>query len=90
MQYHSKETLHLTKKLGELMHKLRIEKYKSIQRFAFEYDLERSNYSRIERAKVDCKFTSFFKIAQALGIKPSEFLKLLEKELGDDFSLIED
>lgn len=31
--------------------------------------------SRIENAKVDCKFITLWKIAEALGMKPSEFVK---------------
>lgn len=90
MQRHSKESLHLTKQLGELFKEIRKEKYSSIQKFTDEYDIDRSNYSKIERALVDCKFSSFFKISQALGYKPSKLLHLLEEKLGKDFSFIDE
>ena len=46
--------------------------------------------SRIENAKVDCKFITLWKIAEALGMKPSEFVKQLEDKLGKDFKLIDE
>ena len=45
---------------------------------------------KIERAEIDCKFVTFWKIAEALGVKPSEFVKILEDILGDDFTLIDE
>lgn len=90
MQRHSKKSLQLTKKLGELIRRLRTEKNISGQKFAFEYDIDKSNLNRTEHGLIDCKFTSFFKISQALGLKPSALLKLLEEELGENFSLIDE
>ena len=44
----------------------------------------------IENGKVDCKLISFWKVAEGLGMKPSELLSIIEKELGDDFKLIDE
>lgn len=90
MQRRSKKSLHITLKFGELVRKLRNKKGVSCQKLAFEYDIDKSNLNRTENGKIDCKLTSLFKIAQALDLKPSELLKLLEEELGKDFSLIEE
>ncbi len=48
-----------------------------------------SNLGKIEKAQIDCKFVTFWKIAEAYGLKPSEVVKMLEEELGEDFTLID-
>ena len=42
-----------------------------------------------ENGEIELKITMFWRISEALGIKPSELLRYLENELGDDFHLIE-
>lgn len=91
MQYKDENSLHLRKKLGLLIKSIREQKIGlSGNRLSNEYGINDSNLGKIERAEIDCKFVTFWKIAEALGLKPSEFVKLLEAELGDDFKLIDE
>lgn len=91
MQHYSEQYLLLNKKLGEILKKLREEKTGlSATKFAYSYDMEKSNVIKIEGAKVFCKLITIWKIANALGIKCSELIALVEKELGDNFTLIDE
>lgn len=91
MQNKNENTLHITQTVGEVIKNLRMTKTKlSANKFANEYDIGNGNISRIENGKVDCKLISFWKVAEGLGMKPSELLAIIEKELGDDFKLIDE
>ncbi len=91
MQRKDEKTLHLRKTVGELIRTTRVSNTKlSANKFSNEYDIGNGNMSRIENGIVDCKFITFWKIAEALGVKPSEFVKLLEDKLGKDFKLIDE
>ena len=63
---------------------------KSISKFAREYDLDRGNLSKIERGKLSCRIITAWKIAEAAGIKFSDFAKKLEEKLGDDFKMYDE
>ena len=58
--------------------------------FAREFDIDRGNLSKIENGKLSCSIITVWKISEALGIKFSEFATLLEKELGEDFKLMDE
>ena len=62
----------------------------SRSRFAQEYDIDRGNLSKIENGKISCSLITSWKICEALGLKFSDFAKLLEDELGEDFKLIDE
>ena len=90
MQHNDKKLLHFKKSLGRVLNKLRTSGTKiSRSQFAREYDIDRGNLSKIENGKLSCSIITVWKIAEALGIKFSVFAKLLEEELGEDFTLIE-
>jgi len=90
MQENTNKNLHLSMVLGKYIKKLRIAKgYISRNKFANEYGLDDGNLCRIEQGKCEAKFVTVYKIAQALGMKYSDFLSDLEKELGSDFTLID-
>lgn len=79
------------KVVGELISDIRkSETDLSINKFALEYELDKSNISKIERGKYGINLISAWKICQALGIKFSYFAKLLEERLGEDFTLIDE
>ena len=61
----------------------------SINRLSLESDVSKSILSMIEKAKRDPQLSTIFKIAEALYMKPSELLCLVEQKLGEDFSLID-
>ena len=56
---------------------------------ACDGDISVSIISTIERAMKDPQLTTVFRLAEALNIKPSEFIKLIENDLPKGFSLIE-
>lgn len=90
MQRHSEKTLHLTKKLGELIRNERMRKNISCTKFAYQFDIDKGNLNRIENGLIDCKFTTLWKISEAIGLKLSELIKILENNLGDNFKLDDD
>lgn len=91
MQQGKNKNLHFFNTVGLIFKKIRIEKTKSsINNFAREYDIDRGHLSKIERGLVGCSLATAWKIAEATGIKFSEFAKLLEDELGDDFKLMDE
>ncbi len=86
MQIAEKKKL-IMKILGENVIRLRGEKSQFI--LASENDISSSIISTIERGLKDPQLTTFFKIAEALNIKPSELLQKIEQKLPKDFSLID-
>ena len=86
MQIDEKKKL-IMKILGESVIRLRGEKSQFI--LASENDISSSIISTIERGLKDPQLTTFFKIAEALNMKPSELLLEIENQLPKDFSLID-
>ena len=62
---------------------------KSLYLLAGEYDISTSLLNNLERGLKDPQLTTIFKVSEALGIKASEFVKIIEDELPEGFSLIE-
>ena len=90
MQYKSEKTLQLINILGKVVKKLRQENTKtSLNTFSYEYDLNPGNLSRIENGQIEAKITMLWRIAEALDIPLSELIKQVEKELDNDFSIID-
>ena len=90
MQQNNK-ILQCQKAVGNVFKKIRErEPSISISRFAREYDIDRGNLSKIERGILSCRLLTAWKIAEAKGIKFSEFAKLLEKELGENFKIYDE
>jgi len=54
-----------------------------------EYDISTSIISTVERGLKDPQFTTVFKLAEALGVRPYKFIKLIEENLPEGFSLID-
>ena len=80
---------YLISKIAKLIRELRKSKNYSCRRLAYEYGISRSNLNKIENALIECKIGTLMKICEALGIKFSDFAKLLEEELGKDFTFID-
>ncbi len=55
-----------------------------------EYDIPSSVISDIERAVKDPQLTTLFKLSSAFGLTVSEFMKELENELPEKFSVSEE
>ena len=62
---------------------------KSITQLCYETDLSKSIWSVLEKGEKDIQLSTFWKIAEALELKPSILVAQIEKELGDEFSFIE-
>lgn len=73
--------------LGENIQRLRGDKSQFI--LSSENDISCSIISTVERGLKDPQFTTLFKIAEALNIKTSELIKLVENELPKNFSMID-
>ena len=54
-----------------------------------ENDISVSIINTIERGVKDPQLTTIFKLAEALNISASEFVALIEKQLPEDFHMIE-
>ena len=63
------------KKIGERIKKLRKEQKLTLSSLSYKNGLEPSTVSRVEKAQVDVKLSTFLKIAEALGTKPEELIK---------------
>lgn len=87
MQYKNNKTYLLAEAVGCVIKELRIQQKYSINKFANEYSLDIGNTSRIEKGAIDVKLVTLWKIAEALSIKPSELIKLIEEKLGDNVFL---
>lgn len=66
----------LLKKLGLKIKQLRTEKGDSQSAFGLSIDIEKSNVSRIESGRVNPRFFTLYKVAQALDIKLSDLVNL--------------
>ncbi len=86
MQVQKRKSL-IMKTLGKNIKKLRGEQSQFM--LASENDISVSIISTIERGMKDPQFTTLFKIAEALNIKPSKLVKLVEDGLPEDFTLID-
>lgn len=86
MQYKSEKTLQLINQLGKIIKSNRLKKENiSLNTFAYEYDLNPGNLSRVENGQIEPKITMLWRIAEALEIPLSEIIKQLENDLGKDF-----
>lgn len=90
MQDKDEKSLHLIKILGEIITEVREKKGISVNKLANEYGLNDSNLGKIEKALIECKFVTLWRIAEALNLKLSELIKMIEDKLGEDFKLIDE
>ena len=79
--------LELQKELATVIKKYR--KEQSISQLANEIDLSKSIWAGIEKGERDVQLSTFWRIAEALNIKPSQLLQSIESRLGDEFSFLE-
>ena len=89
MQY-KEQKLYLNQTIGRLLKKIRTNQHISLNQLANSYGIDKGGLSKIENGLVDCQISTLWKIAEASGVKFSEFAKMLEKELGNDFKLMDE
>lgn len=62
---------------------------KSITKSADEIGMGKSLWADLENGIKDPQFSTLWRIAEGLDIKPHILVKLIENELGDNFSFLE-
>lgn len=70
----------IEKKLGEKIKLLRKEKKLSQEKLAELSNLHRNYIGQIERGEKSVTISTLIKICEALSIKPSNLLKIIEEE----------
>ena len=76
----------MLKALAEVVKKYR--KNKSISQLSNEIGLSKSIWSEMEKGRKDVQLSTFYRIAEALEVKPSQLLAEIENVLGKDFSFL--
>ena len=78
----------LYKTLGTIIRKLREKDKKSVYINSAVCGMSTNSWNRVETAaSLDPSFTTIWKIAETLDMKPSELIRKVEDKLGDKFSL---
>lgn len=90
MQVRNKQSLQLLKVLGKIINNLRIGNDISINQLAYAYGLEKSTLSELEKGIREPKLLTLWKLSEALGVKLSDLIKIIEDELGEKFSLLDE
>ena len=62
---------------------------KSITKSADEIGMGKSMWADLENGKKDPQFSTLWRIAEGLDIKPSKLVEMIEHELGENFSFLE-
>lgn len=75
---------------GEIFKNIRQANGKSQRKFADEFEFDRGNLSKMEKGLVGCSLATAWKICEGANLKFSEFAKILEDALGEDFKLIDE
>ena len=86
----SKKSWLIVELIGKFVREKRLELSKSQRILAYEFGVEKSLLNRIENATNETKIISLFTICEMLGVKPSDLLKYVEKELPKDFSTLDE
>lgn len=76
----------LLEALGLVVYNKRLTMNKGINTFSYEYDIGNGLLSRLEKGLIDTKITTLWKLANAFGYKCSDFVKLIEEQLPEDFN----
>lgn len=63
---------------------------KSITKSAEEIGMWKSMWADLENGIKDPQLSTLWRVAEGLDIKPSVLVQMIEKELGEDFSFLED
>ncbi len=76
----------LLKTLGIIVNSQRKAIHKGINTFSYEYDIGNGLLSRLEKGMIDTKITTLWRLSNAFGYKCSDFVKLIEDSMPDDFN----
>ena len=85
------KTEQFKKAVGQVIKEIRENKTDlSINKLALEFDFDKSNLSKIERGIYGIQLVTAWKISESLGIKFSDFAKLIEEKLGKNFKFMDE
>ena len=79
----------LLNELARIVKQKRKQHKKSISRLSNEIELSKSIWSELEKGHKDIQISTFWRIAEALDMKPSQLLKEVEDGIGKRFSFLE-
>lgn len=68
---------------------VKTQRKKSITKSADEIGMGKSMWADLENGIKDPQLSTFWRIAEGLDIKPHQLLKMVENELGEKFSFLE-
>lgn len=83
------KTAQLYKAISKVLITEKEEKNISYTRPCFENDIPMSTYDDIINAKRKTSFINIAKVVKGLGLTFEEFGKMLDKELGNDFTFLD-
>ncbi len=83
MQQEDKKKL-IKEAAGKILKRLKGDK--SLYILAMEYDISTSLLNSLERGLKDPQLTTIFKVAEALNVKASEFVRMVEDELPEEIT----
>ena len=78
-----------TKALGKTILKLKKDLNLSSRAIAYSIDLSKTTILLAEKGKLDPQITTFCKIAEAFNVEPSDLLKMVKKELPNNFTFMD-
>ena len=68
---------------GQILRKVRREHGLSQEELGFEANYHRTYISQLERGQKNPSLKAIFRLARALGVKPSEMIRQVEKATGN-------
>ena len=88
MEQKTEKSRYINKKLGETLKTFRRAKTNCTSvKFAEDYGIDKGNLNRMENGVIDSRISNVWKVAEAMGVRLSDIIRALEKELGPDFKL---
>ena len=75
----------LLKAIGNVVKRERLRTNTGINKFSYEYDIGNGLLSYLEKGVSDTKIMTMWKLANAFGMKFSDFARMIESELPPDF-----
>ncbi len=73
----------LERLFGRMLQELRTERGLSQEKLGFESDYHRTYISQLERGQKNPSLKAIFRLAEALGIRPSEMIQRIESRVAE-------
>lgn len=73
----------LERMFGRILQELRTERGLSQEKLGFESDYHRTYISQLERGQKNPSLKAIFRLAEALGITPSEMIRRIESRVAE-------